>query len=281
MSPLDVGPVLAETSPTLVDNWDVFQGSLVAVGFKYGDLVLVHGTAVIIGVGLALSAKHVFDPHFDALIRAEAVPVCIGVRPGGVADIWHVYAISSDDKGAGDLQLLCLRLVSDLPSDRHFRTLRLTSRIPARGEDLTVVGYRFDEPAPLQSAEGDPSVLSGHMYVSKGTAGEWSYPIHDQVLAPYPTIEVMSGSLGGMSGGAVFDLNGHVVGITTRGWQTDDQQGPTLAAWWMTGVFWRTKLTWPPGIYDAASILWDMPSVNIVGRENVQLLDEPNFKYVS
>jgi hypothetical protein len=280
VSPLDVSQVEAGAAPMTVNNWDVFHGSLLAVGFKYGDAVVVTGTAVMIGMGLALSARHVFDDHLEALEKGAAVPVCFGVRPDGAADIWQVYALSWDDKGAGDLQLLCLRLVSDLPADRHFRTLRLTTRIPPPGETLTVVGYRFDEPASAQSVE-DPAVLAGHMYVSKGSAAEWRYPIHDLVLAPYPTIEVLSGSLGGMSGGAVFDVNGHVVGITSRGWQTEDQQGPTLAAWWMTGVFWRTAPTWPPGVYDAAAILWNMPTVNIVGREKVQLLDEPDFRYLN
>jgi hypothetical protein len=92
-------------------------------------------------------------------------------------------------------------------------------------------------------------------------------------LAPYPTIEIFSGTFGGMSGGAVLDTNGHVVGITSRG--VNDW---TLAAWWMQMLFGRAELTWPSGVDNAGEPLWKMPTVDIVGREHVRVLDEPNFE---
>ena len=170
----------------------------------------------------------------------------------------------------------CLKLVSDLPADHHLMVTPMTTRIPPPGETLTVVGFRFEDSVSTDSIH-DPVALAGMMYVSKGSAGDFSYPIHDSLLAPYPTIEISSGSLGGISGGAVLDVNGHMVGITSRGWQSDDRQGPTLAAWWMQALFWRTNLTWPPGVYDESLPLWRLPTVHIVGREYVHVLDEPHF----
>lgn len=276
VSPLDYGSVQAATTPQSVANWGAFDGSLLAVCLKYGGTYVIEGTAVMIGLGIAFSAKHVFDDHRDALMSGEAVPMCIGLRADGVADIWQCYAMSRDHTDGGDLELLCLRLVSDLPSDRHIKVLPLTTRIPPPGEAVITVGFRFEESVSQEAIE-HAVTLGGAMYVSQGSAAQFSYPIHDSVLAPYPTIEILSGTLGGMSGGAVFDVNNHVIGITSRGLQIDDQQGPTLAAWWMTAVFWRTELTWPPGLHTQQATLWEMPTVTIVGREHVQLLDEPNF----
>ncbi|WP_163890816.1 trypsin-like peptidase domain-containing protein [Mycolicibacterium hippocampi] len=277
VSPVDAGSVEAGAAPLSVTNWDIFDGALLAVGFKYGDTIAVDGTAVKIGLGLALSAEHVFTDHMEAIQRGEAKPYCFGLRSDGGADIWECYATASDSTGSGDLQLLGLRLVSDVPASRHFRVLPLTTRIPPLGEAVTVVGFRFDPSLPADSVD-DHISLPGMMYVSKGTAGEFSHPIHDTVLAPYPTIEVLSGSHGGMSGGAVLDVNGHIIGVTSRGLQHDDHQGPTLAAWWMPAIFWRPELTWPPHIYEQSPTLWDMPAVFIDGRENVEMRGGNEFR---
>ena len=274
----DVDRVQAQAAPSSVNNWEYFNGALLAVCFQYGNHHTVEGTAVMIGVGLALSAKHVFDEHCDALAAGEAVMFCFGLRPNGVLDIWHCYRMMTHNSGEfGDLELLSLTLVSDMPADHHFSLLSLTTRKPQPGEPVTVVGFRFEDSASRDSVH-DPVALAGQMYLSQGAAGAFSYPIHDSVLAPYPTIEIFSGSLGGMSGGAVFDVNGHVVGITSLGLQGDDQQGPTLAAWWMSAYFWRPEPTWPAGLYQAGAAISEMPElVRIVGREHVQVLNEPQF----
>ena len=93
-------------------------------------------------------------------------------------------------------------------------------------------------------------------------------------MAPCPTIEVLSGTLGGMSGGAVLDVNGQVVGITSMGLDTDDQQGPTLAAWWLPAFFWRPQLSWPHGFYDKDMTVSELPAVNVVGREHAKLTED-------
>jgi hypothetical protein len=277
VSSLKLDPVQAEAAPLSVENDEYFDGALLAVCIQYGNTYVVEGTAVMIGLGLALSAKHVFDDHRAAFDAGDAVGLCIGVRGDGTVAAWHVYSMATLPNGT-DLQLLSLRLVSDMPTDGDFSIIPLTTRVPARGEHLTTVGFRFDdEPASTDSIE-NPVALSGLLYVSQGAAGQFSFPVHDSVLAPYPTIEVLSGTLGGMSGGAVIDVNGHIVGITSRGLETDDQQGPSLAAWWVPAYFWKPQLTWPSGFYDEEFTgVSDNLTVRIVGREHILVTENGRY----
>jgi Trypsin-like peptidase domain len=266
---VDVEPIQAEASPTMVTNAEYFDGAILAIGMQCGDQFRIEGTAIMIGLGLAITAKHVIDDHHARWQAGEGVLVCAGVRPDGVLEAWHCYSITMNS-GPGDLALLSLRLASPIPADGYFRTLSLSTRIPAPEERLIVVGYRFEDPGsvdPITNAVAS----TGLMYVSSGAAGVFSFPTHDSTLAPYPTIEILSGTFGGMSGGAVFDTSGAVVGIISRGWQTDDEGGPTLAAWWTPLLFWRPAASGLPGVDEPGTPLFEMRTVNVLGRENVEV----------
>ena len=267
VSSLNIDPVQAAAAPLTVSNWECFDGALLAVCFQYGDTHVIDGTAVMIGLGLALSAKHVFDNHRDALYKGHAVLLCFGMCPNGRLDIWHCYAMSPED-GDGDLELLSLKLVSDLPADGHFMVTPLTTRIPPPGEALTVVGFRFEDSASTDSIH-NPVTLGGLLYVSQGAAGQFSYPIHDSVVAPYPTIEILSGSLGGMSGGAAFDGNGRLIGIISRG---DDASGFVSLLW--PSVFTPIELAWPPVPIEGRITLASLTSIGWTNLENLENLIE-------
>lgn len=84
-------------------------------------------------------------------------------------------------------------------------------------------------------------------------------------------------TLGGMSGGAVIDVNGHVVGITSRGLTHHDQKGPSLAAWWLPALVWAPTLSWPTGIHDGPSTLSENVTVRVVGREYIEISEDGQF----
>jgi len=270
-SSLNIAQVAAESAPLTVENYEYFDGALLAVCIGDGDTYKVEGTAVMIGLGLALSAKHVVADHWEALTGGgQAVLLCMGVRGDGTVAGWHCYSMETLPSGS-DLVLLSLRLVSDLPADRDFATIPLTTRIPPPGERLTVVGFRFDDEPVQSESVDDPVALVGSMYVSQGAAGQFSYPTHGS-LAPFPTIEVFSETLGGMSGGAAIDVNGHVVGITSLGlhdW--------SLAAWWLPAFFWSPVLRWPKRMYDRRIAVSENPTVRVVGREHLATSSDGQF----
>lgn len=60
----DVGEI-----PVGASNSDYFDGALLAVGFQYGATFSIEGSAVMIGMGIALTAAHIFDDHWEKRSR--------------------------------------------------------------------------------------------------------------------------------------------------------------------------------------------------------------------
>ncbi|WP_006246428.1 trypsin-like peptidase domain-containing protein [Mycolicibacterium tusciae] len=264
---LRIPPSPAGTVPSWVTNSDFFDGSLLAVAVKDERTVKVWGTAFMIGPGLAVTAKHVLDDHLEEALRGEKEVYCVGLRPGGRLEVWRLqhYGCSNDD---GDLAILSLQLVTNLPDDNRFTCLPLTTRTPYAGEQLTIVGFRFEEAEAR--TEPDTFPLTGNLYTAVGVVTAVHWPRHP-LLAPFPVIEIQCGSLGGMSGGSVFGQDGAVVGVISRGFEADDHQGPTFAAWCVDLFRWTVTASWPPGAYPPDLSIVHIPFIRIDGREHYTL----------
>jgi hypothetical protein len=80
-----------------------------------------------------------------------------------------------------------------------------------------------------------------------------------------------------MSGGAVLDSQGAVIGAVSRSLSTDDGEGPTLAAWVIPALALRPTVDWPLGLYPADTPLVQFPNaVRIDGREHLHVTG-PNY----
>jgi hypothetical protein len=262
----------ARTEPADVKNWGYFQGALLAIHVTRGAVSEIAGTAAMIAPGLALSATHVFaDQHGDlsAIGSGEVTLGCVGVRDGSL-DVWNVRSIAYDSND--DLAFLSLELASDLPEGWTFTQFALTTRAPKTGEHLTILGYRFkDVSAGGAQARGD-------LYVARGTVRAVYPKGRDGHLMKWPTIEIECGSLNGMSGGAVLDSDGLLMGIISKG-----IVDITYAAW-VIGAFPRQlDIPWPPGMYPRPVRLVDLSelALRIVGREAVRKTGPDSTEYQS
>lgn len=268
--PLVFGGSGAGAVPEGVVNWTFFEGALMSVCVGTRDVTHVVGTAVMIAPGLAITALHVLSD--DALQARNGVGVgCVGPRTDGLT-AWNSTSVVRVEPG--DIALVSLKLASPV-DDQLFRTIPITTRKPRVGEKLFVIGFRREE-EPIERVGNETRVM-GELVVASGQVTQFHFPQRDSFMCPYPVIEIECGSHGGMSGGAVFDTEGHLIGIISASLHTDDNQGPTQAAW-IGPAFSATNLdiSWPPGVYRQSIGLLEIPEplLNVEGRERLAVVDD-------
>jgi hypothetical protein len=177
-----------------------------------------------------------------------------------------------------DLAYLSLELISPLADDWRFTTIPMTTRSPNIGEELRIVGFRFPE-APKVS---DTRVSArGNLFAAAGTVIAVYYPIRHERLMPYPAIEIACGALGGMSGGAVLDRNGMLVGVHSKSYDGGDATGPAFASWVVGALARQLDVPWPPGLYKDRVGVTEIPEqlLHIAGRENVDVIRPGTIQY--
>jgi hypothetical protein len=266
-----------------IRNWDYYDGAIVGVGVTDGKTFTISGSGVMVAPGLVLTATHVVDEHSDALEAKTLTLYCLGVRSGGRADLWTLRTLRYPEDES-DIAFLGVELCSEIADDWHVSCMPLSTRAPREGESLTIVGFRFEDPCSgddLGDIDGVPVVSRGQLYAAAGETEAVWYPYRDRVLMPFPTIEITCGSLGGMSGGAVMDRDGAVVGVLSTGLSHEDGRGPSNAAWIIHALMFRVNLIWPPGLYTPETPILDLPGglIKIVGRDRVRLTGPNQIDY--
>jgi hypothetical protein len=177
-----------------------------------------------------------------------------------------------------EIAFLSIAKASSFDSGRPMRVFDLTTRAPRTGEVVTMIGFRFTEVGQLGSEQ---YAIVGHMYAAKGPVKNVYPQRRDNLLMPFPVIEIDCGSVGGMSGGALLDENGLLLGVTSRGLETADGLGPTYAAWIIGGLNRRVTIAWPKGLYPLSCHLLDLNPhlLRIEGRDRIKIHDDSSFTY--
>jgi hypothetical protein len=276
LSPVVYGGANATPVPNSVTNWAYFEGALlsVLVGRATGPS-LIAGTAVMIAPGLAMTATHVIEDYLPQLVEGHITLMCVGPATDRL-DLWRVSTLSTCP--TDDITYLSLQLASALSPTWRFHTLAVTTRAPKPGESVTVIGFRFPEVAhesPLNVR------AAGALYAAAGSVTNVYHPLRDRVLMPYPSIEVACGSLKGMSGGALLDGRGYLLGVLSRGFQTDSGDGPSFVSWIVGALNRQLTIPWPPGMYPQLVHILDIDNrvLRMEGRDHIDVVDENTVKY--
>lgn len=208
-----------------LQDWRVFEGLVlaVAVAEPNGDSYSVLGTAVTVAPGVALSAAHVLLEHREQFARKQKSLICIGVGSDGVHAWWVMQATQSDTT---DVCILSLRRASELPPSRTLNQATLTTRTPKLGESVLMVGFRGAADRFERRADGAMELEAG-MLVSSGSVVQHHARARDSVMMPWPTLEIDGPTIGGMSGGPVFDSRGYLVGIVSSSLDRGPGQEPS------------------------------------------------------
>jgi hypothetical protein len=264
-----------------VADWAEYDGAIVAVGTSDGASLTILGSGVMVAPGLVITATHVLRDDVDGIEAKSLAPWCLGPRQDGRADLWLVRQMRFGETDS-DISFLAVEPYSELADDWTLTCLPLTTRYPMEGDALTVVGFRFDDAdaKDLPEIDGIRVISRGRLYASSGTVQQVGL-YRDRTMMPFPFIEISCGTLGGMSGGAVLDTTGAVIGILSVGLSHDDGRGPSNAAWIIHALQFNVPLRWPRDVYPPDCPILDLPDdlLRIIGRKRVTLSGPMQIDY--
>ena len=263
-----VGNVTA--APESTKSWSQVHGTILAVGvFERGEHHLI-GTAVMVGLGIAVTATHILDTQMDSILRGDTIAYLLGMgHPRGFYwQIQHVSCSSEDD-----VTFLSVGLRSPLPASGIFRALPMTTREPAIGEVVTILGYRTESGPFREDAMPD---LGGAIYGASGPVVA-VHPIgRDRVFARGPAFEIACDALPSMSGGAALDSSGKLLGIVSSSLAVPGEVGQTVVAMVAHTLGREILSSWPPGMVGSNSRFLDLATtvMPVEGAEQVTILDD-------
>ena len=272
------------TGPTAIgiQNWDFFDGAIVGVAIADPNRLTIYGSGVMVAPGVVLTASHSVNEYYDAVRARERQLHCIAIRQDGRAELWTLRRwIWPETKS--DISFLNVELCTAAPEGWSCACLPISTRAPAVGETVSVIGFRFDVPGargPLGTIGDAPIISQGGLYVATGQVQKLWYPQRDPIRISFPAIQIGCSTLGGMSGGPVLDQAGNVIGILSTGMETLEGD-ESYAAWILHAFMFKLGLVWPPGLYSESATLLDLPDtlVRIVGRNKVELTSDQEIVY--
>lgn len=179
------------------------------------------GTAVCIGPGWFVTAKHVVEEHYELFATDPHAPSGLFVyiqtdeRPASDPDaiLGDLLAIDSVNlHSETDLATMSSSLPN--PSSEWLRTLPLALRMPEVGEPIAIAGY----PTMGVESHAKPGlpltvIVDPHFSVSVGEVLHREAERRFQSYRGSPGFESDAPSPSGMSGGAVIDSASRVVGF--------------------------------------------------------------------
>lgn len=188
--------------------------ALAAVAYFSSNGLTVMGSAVMVGPGLLLTATHVLEE----IASEGASPVFLTFLKGG-ARAWlprDVSALSKPsqfhdrDDVVSDLALVSCTLNSDAAETYPLTIAPMQIALPLVGERLWAMGFRH-QGINDEAALVTPLVSSGLVVAA--------YPNGRGERMISPCFEVNMETVGGMSGGAVVNADGFLVGIVSSSWE--------------------------------------------------------------
>ncbi len=219
-----------------------FKGLVVAIGFIDDENNKIIGSGVMIAPGLCLTATHVIEEtkRKHALINAFVNEKSMRVW---TPNDFHAQKFSTSllpfqqaEEKYSDVGVLSCSPFSSFNDQEDFRFAPIKVEIPKIGERLWATGYRE------KSNDGDPTI---GFFISSGLVTEQYLEGRGSHLKG-PCIEVAMKAMGGMSGGAVFNKDGQIVGVISTCLEgQDDNLGPTYVSLVWPSLLSTVYTPWP------------------------------------
>ena len=233
-----------------VRDWDHFDGVLLAIHFGLDTSQKTLGSGVLVAPGVALAAKHVVEPMIPALMDGKIACTCTAFAKHGLL-IWRVREITL--RNNCDVCILSLSLATEFPPGNSFKLAAITTRTPKLGEHVFITGFR-SHGILADAGEVSRVNVAGEVRLSVGEVSGLFEEGRDRVLLPFPSFQVECDTLGGMSGGPVFDHTGHVIGLLSTG---GIERVSNVALLWPVLTL-QFPASWPQGLHKERLSLIEM-----------------------
>lgn len=263
-----IGVKLLSTNTTVfMENLSAFDGAVLSFNFASQSEHDMDGSAVMVAPGIALSAKHVVEPHLSRLVDGGKHALCLGLAKAGM-NVWGVRTMSM--LNYCDIAILGLELRSELPGDRTFRQASISTRLPKIGERVQIVGFRAAAATREDGADGPGYGIDAKLFVSAGVVTNRYPERRDSVMLPWPVLEVDCPSWGGMSGGPVFDEHGHLIGLLCSSFSEESGNGPSYVSLLWPALTASFEGGWPAEAFQGSRTLQEMaPKMCRIDRPEV------------
>ncbi len=197
-----------------LDSLHQASDAIVSVACLVDGKIKSIGSGVIVGPGIILTASHVFD-EFPC---KDSGPILMSFLPENKGRIWlpkstvncsgpsRFQPWDSSSKIVSDLTIMSCDLHSDALTEYPLSLIPMELCLPLPKTRLWAVGFRDGE-LGADTANVAPLVSSGLVTEC--------FPDGRGERMPSPCVEVDMETLGGMSGGPVFNESGRLVGIVS------------------------------------------------------------------
>ena len=243
---------------------DQLDGLLLALDWVANDTHHIWGSAVMVGPGVAVTARHVVDEMRAKgfLATAGGQLFAVGFHANGRVELWRADTFTSVD--VGDLSVLTL-IRSTAPSAQgvsptNFSLAKMAARMPDVGETMSLIGFRAADLAFAGRA------LMGLALV--GSVGQVIdvYPARrDAHGLPNPSAAIGARTVNGMSGGAAFDAEGCLIGVISSGLEAETSF--ISLTWPATYVPIAPK--WPPMLSQTETSLGALAREGLAGTDKL------------
>lgn len=221
-------------------HWESFGGAILALAFVTEDKYEYIGSAVCVAPGVMISASHIFEDRKQGLFAGETLFVACAPTSGSLI-FWTPYSVT--EIGGTDLLIISMDIASPIKTGHKMSGFMMSTRTPAIGEKVSVVGFR---PTHLEFREEPDDIVhfGGATYCSLGDVTEVYPNGRDQFMLPWPVFEIDCSTYGAMSGGAILDMNGCLIGILSSSFSGSGSNGPSYGSFLWDALDTKIKGGW-------------------------------------